>query len=186
MVMIKITTSENFSISSQYARENLYYSYCYHHHHTAFSPRLWKRGNFSVVSGVLTLWSGWDYWYSSSRLKCTQLCFVAHWYSTVFSIFLGYNIESSQSMRSKIQLQIALNSGNILFCGLEESIFWYEMTEWSAFCKISAHYIFSILKIILIFQFRFLYYQYNSSNFIYYSKYGATTVVQNLCNESLT
>ena len=48
----------------------------------------------------------------------------------VFSIFFGYNIESSQSMRSKIQLQIALNSGNInFFCGLEVSIFWYVMTE---------------------------------------------------------
>ena len=46
MVMIKITTLENFSVSSQFARENLYYSYFYHHHHHCLLPKAMETGKF--------------------------------------------------------------------------------------------------------------------------------------------
>ena len=47
--MIKISTLENFSISSKFARENLYCSYFCHHHHHCLLRKGMERGNFSVV-----------------------------------------------------------------------------------------------------------------------------------------
>ena len=90
MVMVKITTLENFSISSKFARENLYYSYFYHHHHHCLLRKAMETGKFfsCLCVCVSNLWNGWDYWCSSWRLKCTQQYFVVHWYSMVFSIFL--------------------------------------------------------------------------------------------------
>ena len=53
MVMVKIATLENFSISSKFARENLYYSYFYHHHHHCLLRKAMETGKFFSCLCVL-------------------------------------------------------------------------------------------------------------------------------------
>ena len=154
MVMVKITKLENFSISSKFARKIFTIHTFIIITITAFSARLWKQGNLcacvyqpfevgEIIDAHLEDWNALNniLWYIDILWYLAFFCYnkklnrLRVW-GLKFCFF-----KKNKKIANSFKLSVA-----IFFLWSWGENFKYEMTEWSAFCKISAHSIFSFLK----------------------------------------